>query len=444
MSTWSIIAIAVSGAVIVLPWVIELVCVLLMKKSARMSASYLCSHLRHLVYVIGQIRSGKSTFMAGYATIRTEGLIEAAKAKIRFICRAFPTVPFDCIENRLLEDFKAGDIDSYAEARKLVANGQILADYRDLEYDNKLSNRKTPFINMLNDYIDARWALMRNNYVYYYGKGYHSWITGNDAMDYTPEMLAIKDIYIAMNSKDEEGKQGTETDYHILPYSIICEDEKQLSGKDCTQFMSYAKADSGTADFMRLIGQIGKETIYYVTTNQNFGTDMLRERQLATEIVYMNKSVAVNPRFMTMTVIRIAEIPARIALWWKARKDSDVPSSLMVTSKPRSYLAKTAALKKSIAANGYVKFYGSIYHNANDVGKRKGSTLDPVDRLRAVVPIRYARGSISTFEFNAIQRALISKSKWKLSDEPQAITDDALAVKALTKRRNRERKQDKA
>lgn len=314
-------------------------------------------------------------------------------------------------------------------ATRLLTRGQILGQYGHLRYDNHLTAHPVPFLSMLADYIDAQWALMRNNYVYYYGKAFHSWVTGNDAMDYDPSMMAIKDTFLNPSRKDSDRR----SDYHILPYSIICEDERQLSGKDCTQFFAYAKADSGSSDFLRLIGQLGQETIYYVTTNQYWGTDINRERDLATEVVSMEKSVAINPHFCEMTLIKIVEIPARIVLWWKRKRHGKVQPYL-VNSKARSFLARTTDLKKRLVAHSFVLFKGLIYHNANDVGKPIKSIASAVDRLHSVIPIRYCRGSTNTFEFHTVQKMLISKSRWRLTDEPGEIQDNDLASRVLQKK----------
>ena len=422
------IFLVVLGAALAVPWVLELVYVLSLRGSARRTEGFLCTHLRYLVYITGKVRSGKTTFQAGYANIRTKDLMRRAQRKIRFVCLAFPEVPFDVVQPRLSEAFRQGRIDAAAMASELLAKGQILSSYAHLRYDNRVSASPVPFASLLADYIDAQWALMRNNYVYYYGKAFHSWVTDNDAMDYSPDMMAIKDRFLNPTRKDS----SVHDDYHILPYSIICEDERQLSGKDCTQFMAYAKADSGAADCMRLIGQLGQETIYYATTNQYWGADINRERDLATEIVSMEKSVAINPRFMEMFFLRIVETPARVVLWWRRlRKGPTDP--YLVNSKARSFLAATMSLRKAVSAHSYVYFKGRIYHDANDFGKARRADSS-VDRLRAIIPIRYCRGSTNTFEFHSVQRRLISQSRWRLTDEPSEVKDEDLASRVLQKR----------
>jgi hypothetical protein len=90
--------------------------------------------------------------------------------------------------------------------------------------------------------------------------------------------------------------------------------------------------------------------------------------------------------------------------------------------------------KKSLASKGYVIFNGLIYHNPADYGKRSKFTLSGVDNLFAVIPLKYCYGSINTFQFHAIQKELISKSRWELRDEPKTIQDAELADRVLSKR----------
>lgn len=370
------IALIVIAVIVLIPWIIELIAWLSLRSRERATEVFLCKSLRYIVYITGQVRAGKTTFQAGYANIRTKDLIKRAKRKVDFICLAFPTVPFDCIEKDLQDDFCKGNIDSLKEARSLLADGMILSKYRNLTYDNRVSAKTVPFVEMLTSYIDAKWALYRNNYVYYYGKAFHSMITDSDAMDYDPSMLNIKDLYLAMGN-GQKGDKSPKSNYHLLPYSIIAEDEKQIAGKDSTRFMALSKSDTGSADCLRLIGQLGEETIYYCTTNQYWGTDYNRERDLATEIVSMEKSTAVNPYFMNMFVLRLLEMIPNLKLKHKNRKCKKATAirPLQANSKQRNYLSRIMFQKKWFAAHGYVIFKGIIYHSPADFGKRSKFAL---------------------------------------------------------------------
>lgn len=421
MSVPWIVALSVLGALTVL-LLAQLTAVLSLRARYRSSSAFIMSRLRFIVYVTGQVRAGKTTFGAGYTNIRTMALIEKARRRIEFTCLAFPKVPFDRVDEILAEDFGGGSYDSCKEAKRLLADGMPLAPYRNLRYDNHIAPHPVPFIELLEGYINAYFALLRNNYVYYYGKAFYSQITHTDAMDYTPSMLSIKDRV----------RSG---DYHILPYSVIFEDERQLSGKDNQTSHEYAKADSGASDFLRLIGQIGQESVYYITTNQYWGTDINRERMLATEIVSMDKSTAVNPWFLPRFFIACYELPFRFARWFDRKTDRKTPvTPLEKETRYRRRLSAAMRWRKWWASRSYVVFKGVIYHSASDYGKSKAFTTKGMDNLYCVIPLKYCYGSVNTFQFYSVQRQLMSKSKWTLKDEPRAIPDSELADRVLMKR----------
>ena len=420
MSIPWIVALSVLGALAVIPPIAQFFVLLSLNKQASASEWFLLDHLRYIVYVTGQIRAGKTTFAAGYTNIRTKALIRKAKNKAEFTCLAVPEVPFDEVDLILEEDFRSGEYDAWKEARKLVSKDMPFEKFRNTLYDNHVAAHPVPFVKLLEAYVNAYFALLRNNYVYFYGKNFYSQITFNDAMDYDPSMLNIKDRL----------KTG---DYHVYPYSVIFEDERQLSGKDNTQYRAYAKADTGASDFLRLIGQIGQESIYYVTTNQYWGTDVNRERDLATDIVVMDSSWAVNPFFLPRLAIRLYEIPWKIAKWLRRHRKCAI-TPLEERSRYRKELSRAMLWRKHWASKGYVKFGGVIYHSSSDVGKTEQYTAKRVDHLRCTIPLIYCYGSVNTFQFYSVQRELMSSSKWKMKDEPATVTDGEMARRVLRKR----------
>lgn len=441
MPAWQIVLIALAAAIL-LPWIVEYIRIMVLVDQEKKSETFLMRNVRYILYIIGQIRAGKTTLLSALANIRTKFLMKKARMKVEFCCRAFPRVPFDAAEMVLKDDLKAGAIDAYGEARKLCGSGMVMNSFTNLSYDNHIAPNPTPFVNILASYIEAEWALLRNNYVYYYGKAFRSRITNNDAMDYTPEMLGIKNCM--ENELNANGKKdkGAKSDYHLLAYSVIAEDEKQVSGKDALRFFDYAKEDSGAADCLRLMGQLGEETIFYMTTNQCWGTDINRERNLATEEILVNDSMAINPYFMEMLVLRILEIPAKIYLHFlKSKSDrAGLRSPLLFPSWARSWLSVTNDLKKRLAAKGFVIYHGIIYHNPNDFGKKAKTATFKTDQMRVVLPLLYCYGSIDTFQFHSVQQKLIENSRYRLTDEEKAARPEELAD-AVLRKSTRERKE---
>lgn len=428
---WHWILIIVAGALL-LPWIIQWSAVAALERREAWSEGFICRSLRYLVYITGQIRSGKSTFLAAYSNIRTKDLRRKALSRIEFTCLAFPEAPLASAEKEIRRFYGEGIIDSWRIARSLCRKGKPLNRFVRQGYDNRIAAKPSPFIEILSNYVDARLALIRDNYVYYYAKAFHSRVTDNDAMDYDPRMLNIKDSALNEATKGDD----VSGDYHIMPYTLIAEDEKKVSGKDATLYQRLVAADTGSDTFLRLIGHMGQESIYYATTNQSFGDDFKRERDLATEILFMEKSVAINPRFMTMALLKLLEKPFRLIM---AHRKKRLPewqlTPFMDLSVPRSALSKIRSWEKRCASKGYVRYRGVIYHNPADFGKKIQDATFATERMDVVVPITYAYGSIETYQFHSVQRQLIAHSRWTLRDEPGKVSDRDLTERILAKRR---------
>lgn len=88
---WYWILIIVAGALL-LPWIIQWSAVAALERREAWSEGFICRSLRYLVYITGQIRSGKSTFLAAHSNIRTKDLRRKALSRIEFTCLAFPGI----------------------------------------------------------------------------------------------------------------------------------------------------------------------------------------------------------------------------------------------------------------------------------------------------------------------------------------------------------------
>ena len=125
---------------------------------------------------------------------------------------------------------------------------------------------------MLRDYINAYIALLRNNYVYFVNRKFYSHITHNYARDYDEKLLDIKDAYLSKK-------------YGIDLYSVLFWDEVALSDNKSTNFQAFASNDAGSDAFLRLVRQIGKETLDVVKTVQDVSRIVKAERELLTSVV---------------------------------------------------------------------------------------------------------------------------------------------------------------
>ncbi|MCR5764640.1 MAG: hypothetical protein K6G09_01555 [Treponema sp.] len=415
---------------------------------------------RFIVYVIGKIRAGKTTFMAGCLAAFTEKYMHDAHTKIDFCCLAFPTVNFSLADDTIENDFGRGLIDSEVTAAKLMRD--VFSNCNNLYYDNQLNPKPIAFRRILVDYIDASWALMRNNYVAYAGRAYHSPITDNDAMPYDPRMWDIRDIaeqqhYVQEANKnlhalleklknmDEKSKEkkalkatveklqrykdtDEQSDWHLFYYCAYAQDEKQLDARtDAVRSMAENLEDHGNTVSKRLIGQLTKEHAILFCTAQQFGADNNRERALATEIPMIEKSEVVDPYFLPRFLIACYEFywkHQRKRLQRRAEKaalktgiDPNLVFTLKEQSKIRDHLSKSMIWKKYWHAKSFVHYTGKLYYSPDDVGKSRNSLVSGYNDIDVLFPIKWAFGSTDTFLFNAVNVKMNATSRYRLRDE---------------------------
>lgn len=266
---------------------------------------------------------------------------------------------------------------------------------------------------------------MRKNYVYYYNGAFYSFITESKAMPFTPDMINIKDRAISK-------------DYKILKYSIIFEDEKQLSGKLSTNWQSYAKADSGASDFLRTIRHLGKGTIYYITTSQEFGADEIRERKLATSIIYVKRLKKLNPYYLQRFFLSIAKDLIMYLIDFKGdfRALDDLERFYGPSGTLKRALFIINQKRKLLESRSFLRYKIIKYNSAEDVGKRLALTAFGAEECTLTFPIKYCFGSINTYQFGVIQDYLenISGDINLYQEEKEKKNDQDLAKAILAKK----------
>lgn len=206
------------------------------------------SDLKYINYICGTVGAGKTTMACGLTNVLQDELIAHAKRTIKGFATIYYDIDLRPLNGVICAMWGKGIINAYKIAVRALAM-EPYKSFNNTFYSNFMTE-KVPFSILLTDYVEAQMSLLRFNYVYYYNGAFFSFITDKMAMPFLPEMIDIKD-------------RALSKDYKILKYSIIFEDEKQLSGKLSTSWQSYAKADGGASDFLRLIRQLGKGTIYY-------------------------------------------------------------------------------------------------------------------------------------------------------------------------------------
>ena len=203
----------------------------------------------------------------------------------------------------------------------------VRKEIEDKFYDDGLY--PVSYTSLLRDYVDAVIALVRNRYVYFNRRKFYCWTTDTWAMDYEPGMIDLKDRFESR-------------DYRIQRYTTIFEDEKVLSGKVSTNFADVAREDGGGDTFLRLIRQLGKGTVHYISTAQDFARVVKQERELATGVLYIRKRRILEAFDLREVAIDLVQAVLQRMLELKFRPSSWRPRSGARSSGRRPHPGRSA------------------------------------------------------------------------------------------------------
>lgn len=423
-----IIVLSLVAGVILFLLILQLVLIKRTKKAINYTHYFVDNEVGFITYICGVVGAGKTTLGCGITNFLNETLINRAINLIQ----GFTTIYYDFDFNKAYEIIKTQyDIGNYnaTMVTKILLKEKYYSVLGNMYYSNFMKDR-TPTFNQLVGFTDALLALIRWNFVYYYNRGFYSFITNNHAFNFTPDMIEIKDRAISK-------------DYKILTYSIIFEDEKQLSNKINTNFHQVAKEDAGSDMFLRLIRQLGKGTIYYITTSQEFTRAVKVERALATSILYITKRKEINPYFIQTYFYKFMILIFRNLYNFKNY-------ILNRNDLLKGYLYKSDILKhclfrfkqkfKKLLSKTFLQYTIIKYNNADDVGKRADITTYGALETKLTFPIKYCFGSIDTYAFSTVQDFLIADST-KLKEVNSKAPDNKDFAKEVLEKNNKDKKE---
>lgn len=267
-------------------------------------------------------------------------------------------------------------------------------------------NREIKYEDLMNDYVEARYALIRNNYVYALkGQEIYNRITENYSLVYDPKWTQWKDAW-------------QDRDYRFPRYCVILWDEKNMdSEKKALGYFETFKNDDGTPEFLRAFGNAGKEERYMILTAQEAKNWVTFERRLVSSICEVRERRKININMLLRKIvnfaINIVNIIYRIAVFFKftkIRKDNYINNSNIF----RKMLKKLNSAIDYLDYKCYLRFDVSLYDNMDDLGKHNTSTRKYSDDLSLYFKTYYAWGNIDTWQLSYMDDELIKRSEYSI------------------------------
>ncbi len=386
----------------------------------------------HTIYISAPIRTGKTTLLSALAHLYTLILSNLASGSISKISNMMLEVDFEEV-NKLIESCYADKIPS-GECSEIVIQNNPVA-FSKVKTDPV--DREIRYSILIKDYVEAYYAVLTNNYIFAAKETpFYNRITENYRKRFDFTSMQLKNAY----------DSGI---FQLDNYNIILEDEKGLDGiKKESKYMQASSADDGVPEFLRIIGNAGKETLYYITTNQQAKRWLSTERQLMNTNIFIEEMEIIESKSFYRTFLRlfnrIINIFYSIFIFFHFTK----LSKKMYTSRPnffRTINAKLALYDRQLFAKNYIKYIVRIYANVDDVGKENSNAHIYYENMELYFPLIYCFGNINTHEYAFIFDALRQHSKVNLftSAEDTAVLSDEEKDEVVHHLLNRPKKEEK-
>lgn len=354
---------------------------------------FIKNNLGFIRIVSGKIRSGKTTLASGIIHADELNLIEQINNDLAIVQEIILDVDWTSINHDIEEQYNITH-------DRFLCSKFILKKYNDVFIDKTYYNylKETPYVALLEKYIYAYFRKLDNNFVMS-NIGKYSYVTNTMAKPYSDNVIRLKEVVESNNLKVTNSK------YSILRYSSILEDEKLLGDKNNINIQSNFN-DDGSSMFLRLIGQLGNETIYYTTTAQNALRWCKSEREIATSIIYINNREVIGNLPFIVNFIKKRQSKNNKRMHKYANKHFKDPVEL------NNYLLNNNTFKQKnlkyknklnkIFSESYLKYGCVIYRKIDDIGKSLSEATGAIN-FDFVFPVKWCFGSIDTHYFSFLQ-----------------------------------------
>ncbi len=350
------------------------------------SQEFFNKKLKFITMIETSVGGGKTSFMAGLTHYKTIHFQDMIKEKIENTHKILYMVDWAKIDD-LIESTYQCDTNINHIMNKIL-NDEKLANNFNGFYSNY--RQDTPKMTLLEDYVTAYCARLRNNYVMSNFKLYNR-LTKKFNIDLPSNLFEIK---------TKEAREN----YYIPAYSIITEDELSLSKLKNTSSV-YELDKSGQDTLLRLYRQIKNETSFYVNCSQNIS----RNAKIFTELA--------NSYFMIMAldIVGVQKTFSRISQKREAKIENKMHK--------KKYENKLPELKKQrfelyqeqnkIYAAGFLKYTIRVAHNLKDLDRFDKSSLEVKE---VYMPMTWCFGTYLKCQFNEFDRFLNAISNKSDSD----------------------------
>lgn len=438
MNKGAIAAIALAGYLVLALVLSALIGTVRRSRCARFvrddTVDFVANRLGFVSCFCGQQGAGKSTMASGITNLVTEKLKADAVKTVDRVRTLYPAVDFAKIDAYIGFCFAAGYFNTdYIILNLFAADSAVAGIFGPGFVDdgiNCVSNLEN-----FRDYIDAFIAVNRANYTYFVNRQFYSRITLNYAMPLDYDSISIKDRYL-------------KRDYSLYRYSCLFQDEMLLKGGANSFWESEAAEDTGISDFFRLIRHIGKKSMYFVGTSQDFNRLIKARRELFNNIFEIYGHTEVNTTPVRYWLLSCVEAVVKY-LYRFAKESVTAQSRARFVGRHdkgfRALLHKIELKRKKLEARWFVYYDGIMYSDPDDYLKTPDKCSHPAALFRLYFPLPYVYGCLNTYEFSSVHDVLSyvsrnTKANYEFVGRPTQASREELAKTILAKvptRRNR-------
>lgn len=164
--------------------------------------------------------------------------------------------------------------------------------------------------------------------------------------------------------------------------------------------------------FLRLIRQMGYESITYISTIQDFERSVKFEREISTSVLRIYQRDEIECFKMAISLyrklIKLIDFYLNLRVRF-ARKKNKLKASRR-KSKLKLIRFKCLSRIKYLRAAGFVRYRGIQYSRSEDVGKKPDDCVAPAGYFDLLFPIQWCYGSVDSYAYSIVYDYLSLKS----------------------------------